>query len=367
MKILLAPAQFKESMAAAEVARVMSEVWQSRGHQAICEPVSDGGEGFLEAFTSRGGQYHSAHVLDPLGREISSGYVILNQTAIVEMARASGIELVKPEERDVFHSSTYGTGQLIHAALGHDVHTIIVSMGGSATNDVGIGMLQALGVEFKTTENQMINGISEACHISSIDSSSLIQLINNKQFIGASDVRNPLLGKDGATHVFGPQKGLAKERVDEMEELVTCFSKQVIGQIGADFTAVPGSGAAGGLGFALRSFLNAELTSGFEILADIIDLEERIQWADLVITGEGKLDHQTSFGKAPARVRELARRFGKKVIAVTGTFEPDSENYGFDELYSLTMLAGSSKKAMEDPEYWIRLASEKIADSIGGS
>ena len=302
-------------------------------------------------------------VQDPLGRTITAPVVFYRDQAIIEMARASGIELIDASEQDIMRCSTFGTGQLLAEAFQSDSKSIIISMGGSATNDGGMHMMRALGVDFRDSAGRSIERFQDACQISSINVDKITYNVDNKSVIGATDVVNPLLGREGATMIFGPQKGGDKITLHVLEEAMRCYADQVNKCMGTDFTRSPGAGAAGGLGFAVKSFFNAELRPGFELMAEIVDLESQIAWSDIVITGEGKLDRQTGYGKAPARLRQMARKHGKKVWVIAGRTE-DGAGDEFDGVISLSDLASGQKEAMREPEKWleraVRIALEQI-------
>ncbi len=361
MNVLFAPAQYKETIAAADAAMIMAEAGRDAGWNCREQAISDGGEGFLEAFISKGALIRNVKVSDALGRSINADYVLYDDAAVIEMARASGLELIAEKERNVLESTTFGTGELIRYALQQNVKSVIVSLGGSATNDGGIGMLRALGVQFRDGSGTLINSISGACDIVSIDLNKLSYLLDDKTIIGATDVQNTLLGEFGATHVFGPQKGVDSSMLHMLEEQMSCFAKATTGVTGKDLTEVPGTGAAGGVGFALCSYLNARLTSGFDIISELLDLDSLVDWADLVVTGEGRMDEQTGYGKAPARICELARQRNKPAAAIVGSYESDSGNRnGFSMVYSMAELAGSAQAAMQEPVYWLKKAMSHL-------
>ncbi|MCA6079160.1 glycerate kinase [Fulvivirga sedimenti] len=361
MNVLFVPAQFKETIAATDAARLMAQAGRSHGWVCREQAISDGGEGFLDVFLSVGGELRKARVFNPVGKLIEADYVICNDTAIIEMARASGLELVPPAERDVLQSSTYGTGQLIHNALQEDVSTVIVSLGGSATNDGGMGMLRAMGAEFRDDNGNLIESFQQACRITTINLDKITYLIDGKSIIGATDVNNPLLGEFGATRIFGRQKGVNSSLQDSFEQWMECFARATQNAIGVDHSGVKGSGAAGGTGFALCACLNAQLTSGFDILSELVNLDAMVSWADLVVTGEGRMDHQTQYGKAPARICQLARKRGKKVAAIVGSYEAvPGKSQEFDAIYSLSALAGSSHAAMLKPRFWLEHAMNEL-------
>ncbi|MEJ2004980.1 MAG: glycerate kinase [Cyclobacteriaceae bacterium] len=364
MKVLVAPAQFKETVSAVHAAKVMAEAARSAGCHVKMQPVSDGGEGFLDPFLALGGEEVTCGVNDPLLRNISASYVLFQDKAIIEMARASGIELVAQSDRDIWQSGTYGTGQLIRDALNKNVQEIIISLGGSATNDGGMGMMRALDVQFYSDIDK-VREFAAACRISKIELSKFNKLIDNQVFTGACDVTNPLLGEQGATYIYSEQKGASDEDRRQLEKVMQCYAAAVRNAVGMDCALESGSGAAGGTGFALKSFFGATLSPGFDILSETVGLRELMKWADVVITGEGKMDHQTGYGKAPSRLREMAVLMQKPVAAIVGKLEKGLD-HGFDAIYSLTELAGDETKARMFPDRWIgsatKLCIEKFKD-----
>ncbi len=322
MKILLAPDSFKDSLSANEVCEALKRGILKALPQAqiVSLPMADGGEGTLETLVgSQKGRTVTSLVNDPLGRPIEAAYGMVGSTAIIEMARASGLELLKPEERNPLKTSTYGTGQLILDALNQGCRHFIIGIGGSATNDGGAGMLQALGVRFlggDGNEIQVEGGNLD--DIARIDNSNLDSRIVQSKIRVACDVTNPLLGENGASHVFAAQKGADKSMIETLEMGLANFSEKTRQIVGQDFSLMPGAGAAGGIGFGLMAYLGAQLRSGFEIVSEWVGLEEEIQKSDLIITGEGKIDEQSRYGKVPSGVAQLAKKHGKPVICIAG-------------------------------------------------
>ncbi len=357
MKILIAPDSFKESLKASDVAHYIEKGIRRAMPDAECllSPLADGGEGTVDALVNAtGGNILKVPVKDPLMRNINSFFGILGdgRTAVIEMAAASGLELLNEEERDPWITSTYGTGQLIRAALDAGVHRIIIGIGGSATNDGGAGMARALGVKLLDMEgNETGPGGGQAGAIETIDCSGLDKRLPEVAFMVASDVQNPLCGENGASYIYGPQKGASGEMVKKLDSNLRHFGEKMEAVFEKELLEMPGAGAAGGLGAGLVAFLDARIQPGFEIIRELTGLEDKVREADLVITGEGKLDEQTKFGKTPHGVALLSKKYEKPVIAIAGTLGKHYEelyDHGFDALFSITDSPMTLKMAMND-------------------
>lgn len=293
------------------------------GVHCIRSPLADGGEGSMNVLVNATrGKIFSQTVKGPLGNDIQASYAILGdgKTAVVEMAAASGLQLVPVEKRNPLITTSYGTGQLIKAALQHNINKLLITIGGSATNDGGAGMLQALGVALSDKEgNQIAFGGGALSHIESIDITNFLL----KQYPGISievacDVNNPLTGLNGASAVYGPQKGADLEAVQQLDANLKHYAKKIKDFLGTDIETIPGAGAAGGIGAALIAFFNANLVNGAKLIIQYTGIEAHIANADLVITGEGSIDKQTIFGKAIYAIKMLAAKYNKPVIAFAG-------------------------------------------------
>ena len=313
MKVLIAGDKFKGSLSAREVALSIEKGLGEAYQCEIC-PIADGGEGFVDAMlTALGGEWKTATVDDAIGRPIEARYGLSGNTAIIEMAQASGLWRIEEEVRDVVQASTFGTGQLIRDAMANGATKILLGVGGSATNDGGAGMAAALGWKFFDEDGKALAANPAAlADLATFDGSEAVSL---PEIEVACDVENPLLGERGATAIFGPQKGAGPEERDYLEAYLTHLM-EVSG--GEELALLPGAGAAGGLAWGLMKFANARLRPGFDIVADAIGLNERIAQADLVITGEGSLDAQSLEGKGPIGVARLAKAQGKRVVAIAG-------------------------------------------------
>ncbi|KPY34206.1 Glycerate kinase [Pseudomonas syringae pv. primulae] len=334
MKIVIAPDSFKDSLSAQAVADAiasgLAEVWP---HAELVKcPMADGGEGTIEAVLDAcEGQWMSAQVSGPLGDSVDAhwGWLAQSRTAIIEMAMASGLQLLTRAQRDACLTSTVGTGQLISAALDAGAQRVILAIGGSATNDGGSGMLSALGARFLDRNDQPLpRGGRALTDLARIDLSGLDPRLANVRVEIAADVDNPLCGPNGASHIFGPQKGASPDQVLALDAALGHFADHSARTLGRDLRDSPGSGAAGGMGFAAKAYLNASFRAGVEVVADLTGLEQALVGADLVITGEGRFDAQTLRGKTPLGVARVAQRQHVPIIVLAGTL-----GEGYEQLY----------------------------------
>jgi glycerate kinase len=353
MEFVIAPDSFKESLSATKVAFAISEGIKRviPEAQITCIPLADGGEGTVDALvTATNGKIIQVPSFDALNRPIKSFYGILGdgKTAIIEMAAASGLELLAHEDRNPMITTTYGTGLLIKAAMESGFRNIVIGIGGSATNDGGAGMAQALGFKLQDKNgNQIGFGGGSLNQIHSIDDSDAHCLLPMTKFTVASDVRNPLLGASGATMIYGPQKGAAPEMLKILEKNLHHFSIILEHKTGRNISKIPGTGAAGGLGAGLMAFCNAEIISGFELISKMTDLEEKIKHASFVFTGEGKIDRQTAFGKTISGVAKLGKKYKVPVIALAGIIADDLTELYEQGVTSIYSISGESVGAEE--------------------
>ncbi len=335
-KILVAPQGFKGSLSPLEAARAIAEGVRAAWPEAQVDlaPVADGGDGTVDALVlATSGRKLRVKTVDPLGRPIEAEIGVLGdgRTAVVEMAQASGLARLRPEERNPLVTTTYGTGLLIRAALDAGFRRIIVGIGGSATNDGGAGMLQALGMGLFDREGRPIPpGGQGLLALDRIDPSGLDPRLAEAEIIVASDVTNPLCGPEGAAAVYGPQKGATPEMVRLLDEALAHFAAVVRRDLGRDVARVPGAGAAGGLGAGLLLLPNVRIRPGAEVVFEAVGIDARLAAADLVFTGEGAVDRSTAFGKTPARLAERARAHGRPLVILTGRLGP-----GYEKLYGL--------------------------------
>ncbi len=361
VNILLAPDSFKGSISSRDVINVWSNALKHYPFPFDIEsqPLSDGGEGFVTACCRENCKLRSVEVSGPLHKPVKVNYGLDDNVAFIEMAASSGIELLAENELNPMAASTYGLGQTIRDALDQGARRVYIGLGGSATHDAGMGMLRALGARFFNGE-QEVSSFEEVKNISFINLDKVIQLFNNVEVICAADVSNPLTGKQGAAHVYAAQKGATPGMIAQLEELTAIFADKIENYLGERFRTMAGTGAAGGTGFALIATMGAKMIPGFDVVAQITSLEERIRKADLVVTGEGYLDQQSSFGKAPVRLLQMARRYGVPVAGVFGGVGESDES--FSRIYSLTDLAGSKIEAMNHPEKYLIQAIKMIAE-----
>ncbi|MGB6896161.1 MAG: glycerate kinase [Dehalococcoidia bacterium] len=323
LRVLIAPQEFKGSLSARAAARAMAQGLRRALPDALLDilPVADGGPGTVEALVeAASGDLREITAQDPLGRPVQAAWGLLpDGTAVIEMAAASGLSLLTAAERDPRRASTYGTGQLIRAALDTGCQRIIVGVGGSATNDGGAGAAQALGARLLDAQNKELPpGGAALARLARIDASSLDQRLADCQVLVATDVTNPLCGAEGASMVYGPQKGADPELARQLDAALAHYARVLQRNLGVDVAERPGAGAAGGLAAGLVAFAGAEIRSGFELVAEAVGLRERLREADLALTGEGRLDLQTGYGKTTAGVAGLAREAGVPVIALVG-------------------------------------------------
>lgn len=373
MKIVVAPDSFKGSVTALQAATAIEQgLRRVFPHAEIDKiPMADGGEGTVQSLVdATGGRIKTEHVIGPLGNEVDAEFGILadGETAVIEMAAASGLTLVPPDKRNPLHTTTYGTGQLILAALEVGCRRLIIGIGGSATNDGGAGMAEALGVQFLNTDGKTVErgggGLGE---LTSIDIAELHPKISDTETVVACDVNNPLTGPKGASHVYGPQKGATPEMVKTLDAHLEHYDKVLTQTFGQSFNNIPGAGAAGGLGAGLMAFLNAELKLGVDIMIDTVKLKERMKGASLVFTGEGQLDFQTAFGKTPVGVAKVAKADKIPVIAIAGGIGEGANavyDAGIDAMLGIVQAPMSLEDAVEDAPQLIADTAEQAARLI---
>lgn len=365
MRILIAPDSFKECLSAVEVAEALAVGARRALPDATIDlaPIADGGEGTVDALVhAAGGVKRRVIVTGPLGNPVEAAYGILDdaKTAVIETAAASGLALVPKALRDPRIATSRGTGELMRHALENGARIILVGLGGSAINDGGAGMAQALGYRLlDAAGNEIANGGAALSHLDRIDATRAIPELAGATFIGACDVENPLCGPDGASFVYGPQKGATPAAVVELDAALNHLAAVIRRDLNRNVASVKGAGAAGGLGAGLMAFCNAQLKRGFDVVADACRLDERIEKADLVITGEGALDRQTVFGKAPAGICRLASKRGIPVVGVAGRLDN-----GYQALYEMGLTAAFSISPRPmTTEETIARAAELLADT----
>ncbi|WP_226620143.1 glycerate kinase [Cytobacillus firmus] len=370
MKIVIAPDSFKESLSALEAANAIERGFKMIFPHAQYKkmPIADGGEGTVQSLAdATDGRIIECTVTGPLGEPVQSFFGLMGdgKTAVIEMAAASGLHLVPPEKRNPLLTSTRGTGELITAAVDTGVQHIIIGIGGSATNDAGAGMIQALGGKlYDKTGREIGPGGGALAELSAIDMSNLDPRIRDVHIEVACDVDNPLTGPRGASAIFGPQKGATPEMVQLLDRNLGHFADIVEHALGKPFRDIEGAGAAGGIGGSLLAFLNADLKRGIDIVLDAVNFEEEVKGADLVITGEGRIDSQTIYGKTPIGVAKAAKKHGIPVIGLAGSISDDSQivhDHGIDALFSIVPGVITLPDAFEKAALYMERTARNIA------
>ena len=368
MKVVAAIDSLKGSLSSMEAGFAIRE-GVLRSHPdalVVVKPLADGGEGTADALIEgMGGERVDITVTGPLGKPVTAYYGYLKETgtAIIEMASAAGIILVSEEEKNPLAATTYGVGEMIRDAALKGCRNFIIGIGGSATNDGGIGMLQALGYDFLDQHGRDVGQGAQALgRISSVCTSNVCPELADCRFQVACDVTNPLCGENGATYIYGPQKGVTDEIKSQLDADMAHYARVTSETLGNHFADAEGAGAAGGLGFSLLSYLNARLTPGIDLVLNAVGLEEELKDADIAVTGEGRLDHQTAMGKAPVGVAKLAKKYGVRVLAFAGSVTKDARvlnETGIDAFFPIVRGVTTLEDAMA-PEH----ARENMADSV---
>jgi glycerate kinase len=375
MRILIAPDKFKGALNAREVAENIAKGLRDALPDTKIDivPMADGGEGTAEAICeARGGSWLKCKAHDPLGREIEARYAWIEdgKLAVMEMSEAAGMRRLSESERDPVRATTFGVGEMILDAASRGANEMIIGLGGSATNDGGSGMARALGFRFdyehehkqEHEQEKDRECVTDLVNLGRIEKPQDLKL---PKIIAAVDVQNPLLGENGATRVFGPQKGASEDELSVLERALTRLADVVAEEFGFDYRDRPGAGAAGGLGFGLMSFCGATIRSGFDVVAEAVGLESKMKGVDVVITGEGSLDRQTLEGKTPTGVARLARKFGKKVFAIAGRYDGNEQVHElFDEVYQLARSGMSEKEQMKRAGELLREKAQELARDL---
>jgi glycerate kinase len=388
MRILIAPDKFKGSLTAREVADNIAVGLREVLPDAKIDimPMADGGEGTAEVISDAlGGKWLTMSAHDARGREIEARYAYIDdrKLAVMEMSEAAGMRRLQPNEYDVDLANTFGVGEMILEATRHGAREIIIGLGGSATNDGGFGMARKLGFRFFEQEQELRDGVIELLRLTRIERPNVVEALGLSaqakdrrsprraplqhlpKTIAAADVRNVLLGEDGATRMFGPQKGATSDQIEILERALTRFADVVARDLHVDFRDEPGAGAAGGLGFGLMSFCGAIVRPGFDVVAEAVGLEAKMKDADLVITGEGSLDRQTLEGKTPAGVARLARKLGKRVYAIVGRASEDwPARELFDGVYELTQPGMSEQESIANAGKLLRARGRELVAAL---
>lgn len=370
MKIVIAPDSWKESLSALEVATAIENGFRAifPAAEYVKLPMADGGEGTVEAMVAATqGRIVHVPVKGPLGDEVEGFYGLSGdeQCAFIEMAAASGLEMVPPAQRNPLKTTSWGTGDLIRHALDAGVKHIIIGIGGSATNDGGAGMVQALGAKLLDAQGQQIGAGGAALEaLAEIDISELDNRLATCRIEVACDVTNPLTGKEGATAVFGPQKGATPEMITRLDKALGHYAKLIVKYLDKDVMSLAGGGAAGGMGAALHAFCGAELRRGIEIVTEALSLEEHVVDADLVITGEGRIDSQTVHGKVPVGVAKVAKRHNVPVIGIAGSLTADVgvvHDHGIDAVFSVMYKICTLEDALANAGDNVQMTARNVA------
>jgi glycerate 2-kinase len=371
MKIVIAPDSFKESLTALQVADAieagMREIWPTATYVKV--PVADGGEGTVQAMIdATGGRRVDVRVTGPLGQTVDAFYGEAGGIAVIEMAAASGLEGVPPDLRDPRTATSRGTGELILSALDAGARRFVLGVGGSATNDGGAGMLQALGVRLLDADGKDLGpGGAELARLDRIDVAGLDPRVREAEFRIACDVDNPLVGPRGASAVFGPQKGATPAMVAQLDAALAHYADVIRRELDQDIAQRPGAGAGGGIAAAMVVFLNGQLKPGVEIVTEAVGLDAAVRDADLVVTGEGRIDGQTVHGKKPMGVANIARRHGKPVVAIGGSLAADADavhGHGIDVVVAAVARPCSVAEALAAGADNLRRAARNLAAAL---
>ncbi|MGQ9476998.1 MAG: glycerate kinase [Candidatus Bipolaricaulia bacterium] len=377
MRILIAPGPFKGSLSAPQAAEAIARGLRAALPEAELEllPVADGGAGTVAALVAAtGGRLFSARVRGPLGaplgEKVEASYGLLgdDETVVIEMAAAAGLGLIPPERRDPLRATTYGVGELIRAALDHSPKRIIIGLGDSATVDGGAGLAQALGIKLLDAQGRGVPPGNEGlARLHRIDLSGRDSRLAAVEVLAACDVENPLLGPEGAARVYGPQKGATPEMVSILEGNLARLAEVIAHDLGREVADLPSAGAAGGLGAGLVAFLGAELRSGIELVKEVLGFEAKLAPADLVLTGEGRVDRQSSFGKAPVGVALSAKRSGKPVICFAGALGPGAEEvyaHGINVLVPIVTGPLAAEEAIARADELLEAAAARVGELL---
>lgn len=359
MKVVVAIDSLKGSLSSMEAGNSIKTGILSVHPEAnvVVKPLADGGEGTTDSLIEGlNGEKVDIVVTGPMGTKEKAYYGILkaSNTAIMEMASAAGITMVSDQEKNPLKATTYGVGEMIKDAVDRGCREFIIGIGGSATNDGGIGMLKALGYSFKDADgNEVGEGGEALSRIVSVDAGNVYDKLKECHFRIACDVNNPLCGPNGATYIYGPQKGVTEDMVEELDRAMKQYAEVTAKCMGNDYAETPGAGAAGGMGFAFMSYLNSELTPGIELILNAVSLEDELKDADYVVTGEGRLDHQTAMGKAPVGVAKLAKKYGATVLAFAGAVTSEAgvcNEAGIDAFFPIVRGVTTLEEAMDSKQ-----------------
>ena len=371
LKYLVAPDKYKGSFDASVASEIIKEaiIEVDKSAEVFQLPLADGGEGTLTALSKIfGAKIEEVEVSDPLFRKIKSRIGFFEDKAIIEMAECSGLLLLKDEERNPLYTTTYGVGELIKYAISKKVKEIIIGIGGSATNDAGVGMLNSLGMKFLDENGEELKPIGQnLVKIKKIDDSEFLKDALKVKFTVLCDVTNPLYGENGAAYVFAPQKGADENAVKLLDMGLRNFANVAKEYLGKDLSLSSGAGAAGGLGFALLAFLNAQYVSGIDYILSASNAEEHVKWADIIITGEGRFDRQSLSGKSTIGIATLGAKFSKMVIVISGSIDCPFEEYskeGITSIFSIVDMASSLDRCLKEAPRLLKETTKSIVNLI---
>ncbi|NLJ39274.1 MAG: glycerate kinase [Candidatus Atribacteria bacterium] len=373
LKILLCPDSFKGSLSSRGVCHAIKKGFLRCTHEIeiVEKPIADGGEGTIEAlYYGLGGRLIKIEITGPLWGKVNAQYLILKdqKTAVIEMAQAAGLTLVPIKKRNPRYTTTFGVGELMIDAVKNGCKKLILAIGGSATNDGGMGALTALGVKFYDENQKLLSGMGENLpKVQTIDTDGIVKVMNEVEILIASDVKNPLFGLEGAARVYAPQKGANDEDVLFLDKGLIHFSKMIQEKTGKEVESIPGSGAAGGIGAGFCGFLNAQITSGIQLIMELLKFDEEIAASQLIISGEGRIDRQTLYGKVISGIYELCQKHNKPLILLAGKIEEEAYSiYGEKVLGLFSIVNGPihEDEAFLKAEYFVENTSYNIAKLI---
>ncbi len=370
VKLIFASDSFKGSLSSKTISNILTDVANQTFEKPECLPlcISDGGEGALDAIIeATNGNYFSALVSNPLFEKIEAKYGAFNDTAVISMAEASGLTLIPSEKRNPLCTTTYGMGELIKRAIDDGYKKIVITIGGSATNDGGMGALIALGAKFVLKNGSLAIGVG--CELENVDTADLspLKAYNDIEFLILSDVQNPLTGANGASRIFAPQKGADKATVERLEKGMINFEKVVFNSLGLEKEEIAGAGGAGGLGFGLKLGLNAKIVSGIEYILNLNNYEQKLDGATCVITGEGRIDSQTAYGKVISGIINKAKAKNVPVFAIVGSVGKGADelyNYGLSGIYSIINTPDSLDNILANSETLYRASAKSLFTTI---
>ncbi len=371
MKIIIAPQTFKGSLTASEATDCISEAVLDvfPNSEIVKLPIADGGDGTLETLVeSYKGKFMESEISDPLGNKVISQWGLIGDIAIIEMARSSGLALIDPKKLDPMNSTSFGTGQLILEALDHNVSKIILGIGGSATNDCGVGVAKALGIKFlKDDGSEISNNVEDFINIKTINMEFINSKITDVDIEVACDVTNTLCGKEGASYIYGPQKGASPQQIEILDNNLMHLSNVIKNDIGKDVLNLEGGGAAGGMGAGMVAFFSATLRPGVDIIFDTLNVENKITGANLIITGEGQFDISSTYNKAPTAIAKLGMKHNIPSIGISGSFGEGFEKldeYGIISKSTLINKISDLETNIKEAKHLLKIAAKEQLKAI---